>query len=239
MSDQDFTSQPANGVSPLRKKLSAILLLALLVVLAVELRAGIGQMLAGKSLQAAAPDGVFEYDKVSRESILSMFSLAPAETLVRENTEELEYEYKWFSLLRPVLSRPEAAFYVVYRNQEPLTAVRHGTEPPGKIELEMAAQAAESPVDSTSDDGGMMPGPGDEPRPSVGNSDGQEQRRRPPVDDDTDPSAEPDKDASAKDQTANEAADGASENEKRPPAEPEAEGPSETEEKPEADTKSE
>lgn len=130
MSDDLAAVPEANGVSPLRKKISTVVLLVLLVVLLVEVRAGMGQSLSGKALQETSPDGVFE-KKTPLASIESLMSLAPSKSVVLETKEEFEYRYSWFSVLRPILQRPEAAFYVTTTKlTDPLYAVRYNTEAP-------------------------------------------------------------------------------------------------------------
>ncbi len=117
----------ASGVSPLRKKISAVVLCVLAIVLVVELRAGMGHMLSGKMLQEKSPDETFE--KMGLSELEPMLSLAPARTVVRDGRDEVEYKYAWFSLMRPLLSRPEAAYYIVVNRSEPPNVRRYSTEP--------------------------------------------------------------------------------------------------------------
>lgn len=147
MSD-DFTAEAsAGGVSPVRKKISAVVLCALSIVLIIEVRAGMGHMLSGKMLKVQSPEGVFE--QLLLADFEPMLSLAPARATVRENSDEIEYKYSWFSLLRPLLSRPEAAYYVVARAQTPQHVLRFNTE--ALTEAQLAA--AESSYTSEGEEG--------------------------------------------------------------------------------------
>ncbi len=141
MSDDFSAEKSAGGVSPARKKISALILCGLAIVLIIEVRAGMGHMLSGKMLQEKSPDGVFE--ALTLDEFEPLLSLAPSRTTIREDDEEIEYRYAWFSLLRPLLSRPEAAYYIVASKSTPSQVQRYNTEAPTEEELAAAKRAAE------------------------------------------------------------------------------------------------
>ncbi len=141
MSDDVTAEKNVGGVSPARKKISALILCGLAIVLIIEVRAGMGHMLSGKMLQEKSPDGVFQ--TLTLEELEPMLSLAPARTTIRETDEEIEYRYAWFSLLRPLFSRPEAAYYIVASKATPSQVRRYNSEAPTEEELAAAARAAE------------------------------------------------------------------------------------------------
>ena len=116
MSD-DLTAAGPAGVSPLRKKVSALILILLIGVLGIEIRAGLGQYMTGNSLAAIAPDGAFPLNTLSYDELQASISMGPESEVVRESDAEVEYRYTWFSLLRPLLSRPQAAIFVKPRSQ--------------------------------------------------------------------------------------------------------------------------
>ena len=60
MADEKPKSATGPKVSPARTVASLILLLIVGVVCAIELRAGFGQMMSGKSLAAKSTDGEFK-----------------------------------------------------------------------------------------------------------------------------------------------------------------------------------
>jgi hypothetical protein len=161
MSDDFTAEESAGGVSPVRKKISALVLCVLSIVLIIEVRAGLGHMLSGKMLREKSPEGVFE--KVLLEEFEPMLSLAPTRTTVRENDDQIDYKYSWFSLLRPLLKRPEAAFYVVASNSTPSYVRLYSTEALTEAQLAAAAARASESVDASEDnevDGGGFGGGG-------------------------------------------------------------------------------
>lgn len=185
----DGTSEPG-GVSPTRKKVSACVLITLLVVLLVEIRAGAGHSMSGKALQEACPDGVF--NNVMMSDVDAMMTLAPSRTVVRETPEEVEYRYGWFSLLRPLLQRPDASLYVVSdKNSDPPSATRFNTEAPTAKDIANAKKAMDyhnNPPEEGDDEDGMggdggMGGEGGGERGPRPDGDDGEPRQRPPIED--------------------------------------------------------
>ena len=190
MADDTETEQTTGAVSPLRKKISTAVLVGLIVVLGIELRAGIGHMQTGKALQARAPEGAFEDTGI--DDLDKMLVLSPSRTIVRETPDETEYRYAWLSLLRPLFSRPEAAYYiVVMKTTEPFVA-RYSPEAPSEQEVTnsrltmerfLAVQNGEFDSSANDESGsgghdahgeesGSMPPPGPDPTAIVLDADG-------------------------------------------------------------------
>ena len=157
MSDDLSNESNTSGVSLVRKAVSALVLCVLAIVLVIELRAGMGHMMSGKMLQEKSPHGAFQ--NLPLVEFEPMLSFAPARTVVRENENEVEYKYSWYSLLRPLLSRPEAAYYVVVGNAAPKNVKRYNTEPPTEQDLAFALDASESVGPLEGDEMGFA-GPG-------------------------------------------------------------------------------
>ena len=111
MSEDLATSTDADGVSPGRKKASAIILFVLLGILLIEIRAGAGHSMSGSALREACPEGAFEKG-TSLADVEAMMKLGPSQTMMWETPAEIGYRYGWYSALRPLLQRPEAALYV-------------------------------------------------------------------------------------------------------------------------------
>jgi hypothetical protein len=161
MSDDLTNESNTSGVSAIRKAISAVILCVLAIVLVIELRAGMGHMMSGNMLQEKSPHGAFQ--NLPLVEFEPMLSFAPARTVVRENEDEVEYKYSWYSLLRPLLSRllsrPEAAYYVVVGNAAPKNVKRYNTEAPTKQDLAFALNYSESvePLEGGGPGGG---GPG-------------------------------------------------------------------------------
>ncbi len=143
MSENRAAETTPAGVSPLRRKISAAVLLTLIVVLLIEVRAGAGHSLSGSALQAASEDGVFERKLLS--DVEAMLRIAPEKAVVRESLDEIEYRYSWFSLLRPLLQRPQAEFFVVAtRNADPPYALLYNTEAPSQQSIEAGRRRLDS-----------------------------------------------------------------------------------------------
>ena len=157
MSDDLTNESNTSGVSAIRKAISAVILCVLAIVLVIELRAGMGHMMSGNMLQEKSPHGAFQ--NLPLVEFEPMLSFAPARTVVRENEDEVEYKYSWYSLLRPLLSRPEAAYYVVVGNAAPKNVKRYNTEAPTEQDLAFALNYSESvePLEGGGPGGG---GPG-------------------------------------------------------------------------------
>lgn len=151
MSD-DLSAENSSGVSPARKAVSAIVLVVLLFVLGIEIRAGLGQMWSAQTLEATAPGGAFPYQEFSYDSTQSLLSLFPSEEVQRESETEIEYKYSWYSLLRPLLNKPESVEYIVYsKSHEERWALFHSTEKMSDAEKELAAAAEQAHQDAEGD----------------------------------------------------------------------------------------
>lgn len=174
MSDQHAADAKPTGVSPLRRKISAAVLLVLIVVLLIELRAGAGHSLSGTALQAVSEEGVFENRLLS--DVEAMISIVPAKTIVRESVDEVEYRYSWFSLLRPLLQRPKAEFFVVATRHDPPYALLYNTEAPTQESIEAGRRRMESFGQPETDEG--FEEPAEDANASRGNP-GSRQRQIP------------------------------------------------------------
>lgn len=119
-------SEPKQGVSPVRKALSAVVLIGLLAVLGIELRAVFGHNWSMSALTEAGggEDGAGALPGISKQQAVSMLSFAPTETLVSERETENEYRYSWFSLLR----KGQFQVFLVTDKHDPANALRFSTE---------------------------------------------------------------------------------------------------------------
>jgi hypothetical protein len=114
------------GVSPARKKFSTGLLIVALVVLAIEARSGLGQLLSGKALAARSFEGGFE--NVSFAEASSLVSMVPSVSVHADNPDETVYRYTWFSLLRSIAKKPVPELYIVASKADPPQAVAYFTD---------------------------------------------------------------------------------------------------------------
>ena len=86
MSDPVAATPGTNGVSGSRKAFSICILLATLIVLGIELRAGLGQSRSAKQWASISTDGTF--NNVLLADAHQMLSLNPRATVIRENKIE-------------------------------------------------------------------------------------------------------------------------------------------------------
>ena len=113
-------------VSPVRTIVSLLLLLVVGVVCAIELRAGLGQMLTGKAFAKKSEEGAFTNVKLSEAK--SMVSMFPAETLHRSTPSETVVKFEWFSLLRPLMGESSPQMYVTAAGGDDPNALAYHTE---------------------------------------------------------------------------------------------------------------
>ena len=156
MADVKPKSATSPKVSPVRTIASLILLLVVGVVCAIELRAGFGQMMSGKSLAAKSNDG--EFTDLSLEEARGMMSLAPEETIENRGPDTY-YHYEWYSFLRPLMGQTSPKLTIVATNEEkPMAMAFFASD-----EIDSIDKPAPS-IDGTADSGveasGMMGGPG-------------------------------------------------------------------------------
>ena len=154
MADVKPKSATSPKVSPARTVASLILLLVVGVVCAIELRAGFGQMMSGKSLAAKSNDG--EFTDLSLEEARGMMSLAPEETIENRGPDTY-YHYEWYSFLRPLMGQTSPKLTIVATNEEkPMAMAFFASD-----EIDSIAKTAPS-IDGTANSGveasGMMGG---------------------------------------------------------------------------------
>lgn len=106
------------GVSPARRSASVIALIVAVAVFLIELRASLGQSRSAEALAAKAPDGLFP-DGITLEQGERLIGLFPETTTIRQNQNEVVRRYRWQSLLKPLLKKPESEIYLVSRPTNP------------------------------------------------------------------------------------------------------------------------
>lgn len=182
MSDQTAADTTPTGVSPLRRKISAALLLTVIVVLVIEVRAGAGHSLSGAALEAASEDGVFKNTLLS--DVEAMIKVLPSKTVVRENTAEIEYRYSWFSLLRPLLGRPKAELFVVStREAEPAYALIYNTDAPTPKQIEDGLRGLKNLNEQDASEDGSEDGASGHDMEEGSDESGSDSSNRPQMDD--------------------------------------------------------
>ncbi len=125
MSSGAYGSGGQKGVSAGRKAFSTILLLVLLVILAIELRAGLGVSLSEKALQEYSKDGII--NGLTLAEAQSKMKLFPESAVDDSQPNETTIRYTWFSLLRPLIGKPQAVLHIVAtRGDNPMAMSYHG-----------------------------------------------------------------------------------------------------------------
>jgi hypothetical protein len=160
MADEKPKSATGPKVSPARTVASLILLLIVGVVCAIELRAGFGQMLSGKSLAAKSNDG--EFTDLSLEDARGMMSLAPTETPENRGPDTY-YHFEWYSLLRPLMGQTNPKLTIVATNEEkPMALAFFASDEVDSIAKSVPSidGSADSGVEASGMMGGSMEGPG-------------------------------------------------------------------------------
>lgn len=127
MSDQQVSPPKTTGVSPARRAVSTVLLVVALVILGIELRAGLGQSNSGKAMSAMLTEGVFE--NVPLTTAQAALALWPSESVLRDDKLEKVVRYSWFSLLRPLTGKPQPELFLVSDKSDPPRAITFYTDP--------------------------------------------------------------------------------------------------------------
>lgn len=124
MAEEKKKAPAGPKVSPARRAVSAVLLLAVGSVCVIELRAGIGQMMSGKALAAKSNDG--EFTDLTLEDARGMLSFAPKET-VEERGPDRMHRFEWYSLLRPLMNQKHPNLSIIASTEEKSMALAFTT----------------------------------------------------------------------------------------------------------------
>ena len=174
MADAKPKSATGPKVSPARTVASLILLLIVGVICVIELRAGFGQMLSGKSLAAKSDDG--EFKDLSLENARGMMALAPTETSETRGPDTYYY-FEWYSLLRPLMGQKNPKLTIVATNGEkPMALAFFASDETDSIN--QSAPSMEEATSSGAGGPGMMGGPEMGSAPGGGGN-----SNRPPMED--------------------------------------------------------
>lgn len=183
MADEKPKSATGPKVSPARTVASLILLLIVGVVCAIELRAGFGQMMSGKSLAARSNEG--EFTDLSMEDARGMMSLGPKETSENRGPDTY-YHFEWYSLLRPLMGQKNPKLTIVATNDEKPIALAFFASDEADSPARPAPQTGNATVSGAGAGGpgmmgGGMGGPGMGMGGGPGGGDGK--NKRPPMED--------------------------------------------------------
>lgn len=127
MNEPSLTPKTTAGVSGGRKIISTCMLVFALIVLAVELRAGLGQSNSASALATVSTEGLFSNLLLSDAE--KLISLRPGATVIRDNKNEKVYHYRWLSFLRPLIGQHQPELFLVASPTEPAYAIAFYTDP--------------------------------------------------------------------------------------------------------------
>ena len=181
MADVKPKSATSPKVSPARTVASLILLLVVGVVCAIELRAGFGQMMSGKSLAAKSNDG--EFTDLTLDDARGMMSLAPTETSENRGPDTY-YHFEWYSLLRPLMGQTNPKLTIVATNAEkPMALAFFASDETDSIAR--SAPSVEATAESGAEEGapGMSMGMGGPGKGMGGGPGGGGKNKRPAMED--------------------------------------------------------
>lgn len=185
MADEKPKSATGPKVSPARTVASLILLLIVGVVCAIELRAGFGQMMSGKSLAARSNEG--EFTDLSMEDARGMMSLGPKETSENRGPDTY-YHFEWYSLLRPLMGQKNPKLTIVATNDDKPIALAffasdEADSPARPVQQTGVATESGAGAGGPGMMSGGMGGPGMGMGMGGGPGDGGGQNKRPPMED--------------------------------------------------------
>ena len=156
MADEKNVSVSRAKVSPVRKAVSAVLLLIVSIVGFIELRASLGHRMSGQALAARANDG--EFTDLSLAEATGLLKMA-TEATVEKRTLDTVYRYEWYSLLRPLIGQQNPQITIVASNDEKPMALAFTTaDEPAPVEVTDSQNSVSSP--SPMPGGSDMMGPG-------------------------------------------------------------------------------
>jgi hypothetical protein len=152
----------SNGpkVSGTRTMVSLVLLVVVLIVCAIELRAGLGHYL---TLKAFNKDSVSEnnlFKNISYEDAKGMIAAFPSKFDVKQGEIEDVHHYYWYSLLRPLMGEGSPEVFMTVDHSEPANAISFYTSTEGEVEIPPFDPNAPPSVAPSMGMGGGMPGMG-------------------------------------------------------------------------------
>ncbi len=189
-------------VSGTRTLVSMILLVVVLIVCAIELRAGLGHFLTLKAFNKESVSENNLFKNIKYEDANGMVAAFPSKSDVQPGEFEDIHRYYWYSLLRPLMGENSPEVFMTVDHAEPRNAVSFYTSTEGEVEF--PPHDPNAPVGVAPSMGmGTMPGipgmggggggpgmgGGGRGRPEGG--DGKGGKDRPPMEDETE-SPQPD-----------------------------------------------
>ncbi len=180
-------------VSGTRTLVSMIFLVVVLIVCAIELRAGLGHFLTLKAFnkESVSENNVFK--NIKYEDANGMVAAFPSKSDVKPGEFEDTHHYYWYSLLRPLMGESNPEVFITVDHAEPKNAVSFYTSTEGEIEFppyDPNAPVSAAPMGmggpGMGGPGMSRPGMGGGGRGSGEGGDGKGGSDRPPMEDEKD-----------------------------------------------------
>lgn len=149
-------------VSGTRTLVSLVALVLVLIVCAIELRAGLGHYLTLKAFNGKEVSENSLFKSVTLDAAKGMMAAFPSQGEVKKGDYEDLHHYYWFSLLRPLMGESSPEVFVTVDHLEPPNAISFYTSTEGELEVpphDPNAPASAPPM-GMGGMPGMMGGPG-------------------------------------------------------------------------------
>jgi hypothetical protein len=137
-----------------------VLLVVVLIVCAIELRAGLGHFLTLKAFNKKEVSENNLFKNLTFEAANGMVSAFPSKSPVKEGEVEDVHHYYWFSLLRPLMGKGNPEVFITADHAAPQNAVSFYTSTEGEVEhppYDPNAPRSEAPIMGMPGGGGGPP----------------------------------------------------------------------------------
>lgn len=155
----------SNGpkVSGTRTLVSLVLLVVVLIVCAIELRAGLGHFLTLKAFNNKEVSENNLFKNITYEAANGMVAAFPSKSAVKQGDFEDVHHYYWYSLLRPLMGEGNPEVFMTVDHSEPVNAISFYTSTEGEMEIppfDPNAPVSAPPMGMPGGAGGGGPGMG-------------------------------------------------------------------------------
>ena len=121
-------------VSGTRTLVSLVLLVVVLVVCAIELRAGLGHFMTLKAFNKKEVSENNLFKNITFEAANGMLTAFPSKSAVKQGEYEDVHHFYWYSLLRPLMGEGHPEVFMTVDHSEPANAISFYTSTEGELE---------------------------------------------------------------------------------------------------------
>lgn len=185
VSTGNSTSGPK--VSGTRTAVSMVLLVIVLIVCAIELRAGLGHFMTLKALNKKDISENNLFKNITFEAANGMVAAFPSKSEVKQGEFEDVHHYYWFSLLRPLMGEGSPEVFMTVDHASPPNAISFYTSTEGELESPPHDPNAPASAPPTGMPGMNSGGPGMGMGMGMGGGRNREGGSRPPLEEADEP----------------------------------------------------